>query len=214
MQEEQPSRSYINRPPVPPPRHSPTYPSHTHSQSQGAPSGYHTISPPAPASIHPGPGSRRRSDYVEHSSASYAGSYGGGYQSPPSAHQALPNSIAYPTAYPSGPRKIDYPSPQQLSHSANGYGHGHGHGSVPQPPPPAQGHGMERHDRYDRQDQRMGMGLPPPHAPQPAHSPGPIKRAPSMRAQEMMAMANGSSDDIRYWNDIALGLTGLKNLGK
>lgn len=33
-----------------------------------------------------------------------------------------------------------------------------------------------------------------------------------MRAQEMMNL--GSSDEMRYWNDVVLGLTGLKNLGK
>lgn len=211
-QEEQPSRSYLNKPPIPSPRHSPTY-GHSHSQSQGASSSsaYHSISPPAPASIHPGPGSRRRSDYVEHSSAAYAGTaYSGTYQSPPSHHAALPNSIPYPTAYPTGARKIDYPSPHQLN--AHNQPHAIGIGAnVPQPPPAAQGHAMERHERYDRPDARLGLGAPP-MPPQPTHSPGPIRRAPSMRAQEMMAQ--GSSDEIRYWNDVVLGLTGLKNLGK
>jgi ubiquitin carboxyl-terminal hydrolase 8 len=65
---------------------------------------------------------------------------------------------------------------------------------------------MERHDA-----RLLGLG-PPPVPPHSSHSPGPIRRAPSMRAQEMMNQ--GSSDEIRYWNDVVLGLTGLKNLGK
>lgn len=38
-----------------------------------------------------------------------------------------------------------------------------------------------------------------------------VVRSGSIRALDLVA---GGGDDVRYWNDVALGLTGLKNLGK
>lgn len=127
-------------------------PSHSISSSYNA----QPISPPPQASIHPGPGSRRRSDYVEHSNQAYSG-----YSAP----QA-----------PLSPRAtIDYPQAHALA-------------MVPQPPPPTQSHAMEKYDTRPS-----------------------VVRSGSIRGLDLVS---GGGDDVRYWNDVALGLTGLKNLGK
>lgn len=136
----QPSRPYVSSPP---PVHQPSR--HAPSNSVAS-SSYSPIAPPPQASIHPGPGARRRSDYVEHSTQPYSGSR------------------------PS----IDYPQPHALS--------------LVQPPPAAQGHGMERYDARPS-----------------------VVRSGSIRGLDLVA---NQGDDVRYWNDIVLGLTGLKNLGK
>lgn len=135
-----PSRSYVTSPPT---NHRP---SHSTSSNYNSPS----IAPPPQASIHPGPGVRRQSDYVEHHNQSYSG-----YVPPSSSRQP-----------------IDYPTPHGLSH--------------PQPPPPAASHVLER------QDQR------------PA-----VPRSTSIRGLDLVA--NGEA--VRYWSDVMLGLTGLKNFG-
>jgi len=57
-----------------------------------------------------------------------------------------------------------------------------------QPPPIAQAHGMERYD------------------PRPG-----VVRSGSIRGLDLVAR---EGDEVRYWNDVVLGLTGLKNLGK
>ena len=113
------------------------------------------IAPPPQASIHPGPGARRRSDYVEQHNQTYSG-----YTSPPP---------------PASRQSIDYPQAHALA-------------SVPQPPPPAQSHGLERYDM------------------RPA-----VVRSGSIRGLDLVSR---EGDEVRYWNDIVLGLTGLKNLGK
>jgi len=58
---------------------------------------------------------------------------------------------------------------------------------VPQPPPAAQGHVSERYDRSA------------------------VVRSTSIRGLDQVAK---DGDDVQYWNDVVLGLTGLKNLGK
>lgn len=137
-----PSRSYVSSPPTGHHR-----PSHSTSSNYNSPS----IAPPPQASIHPGPGVRRQSDYVEHHNQSYSGYV------PPSSSARQP---------------IDYPTPHGLSH--------------PQLPPMAASHVLER------QDQR------------PA-----VPRSTSIRGLDLVA--NGEA--VRYWNDVMLGLTGLKNFG-
>jgi ubiquitin carboxyl-terminal hydrolase 8 len=148
------SQPYVTSPPTLPSRH------HNPSSSgPSPPSSYssHPISAPPQASIHPGPGSRRRSDYVEQHNQPYSG-----YSSPPA---------------PASRASIDYPRPHSL-----------GAGSLVKPPPPAQGHGMERYDMR----------------------PG-VVRSGSIRGLDLVAR---EGDEVAYWNDVALGLTGLKNLGK
>lgn len=108
-----------------------------------------SIAPPPQASIHPGPGARRRSDYVEQHNQVYSG---------------------YNPSRPS----IDYPQAHALT-------------PIPQPPPVAQGHVSERYDRSA------------------------VVRSTSMRGLDQVAK---EGDDVQYWNDVVLGLTGLKNLGK
>jgi ubiquitin carboxyl-terminal hydrolase 8 len=134
---EYPSRSYL---PSPPPTSR-----HTASNSLS----YPTPAIVPPPQSHPGPGARRRSDYVEHHNQTYSG-----YNAPLSPRQG----------------HIDYPAPHAL-------------GSIPKPAP-SQSHVLERH------------GVP---------------RSQSIRALDLIAKEEG---EVRYWNDVALGMTGLKNLGK
>jgi len=141
-------RTYVSSPP---PLHSSTRPNHSPSPSlsqYASPS----IAPPPQASIHPGPGARRRSDYVEQHNQSYSG------YTPSSSRPS-----------------IDYPQAHALAH-------------VPQPPPAAQSHPSERSDPR-------------------AH----VVRSSSMRGLDQVAR---DGDELPYWNDVVLGLTGLKNLGK
>lgn len=144
-----PSRSYVTSPPTAGHRASHSTSSHYNSPS--------TIAPPPQASIHPGPGVRRQSDYVEHHNQAYSG-----YMSPNS------------TSSSRQPKSIDYPTPHGLALSH------------PQPPPPTAAHSLERYDA------------------RPA-----VPRSTSIRGLDLVA--NG--DEIRYWNDVMLGLTGLKNFG-
>jgi hypothetical protein len=58
--------------------------------------------------------------------------------------------------------------------------------SHPQPPPPVAAHTLERYD-----------------------SRPPVPRSTSIR--ELALVANGEA--VRYWGDVMLGLTGLKNFG-
>ena len=136
-----PSRSYATSPPT----------ASTHRPSNSL-SAYNSpsIAPPPQASIHPGPGPRRQSGYVEHHNQSYSG------------------------YIPSSRQPIDYPTPHGLSHSH------------PQPPPPTAAHSLERYDAR-------------PNVP----------RSSSIR--ELALVANG--EEVRYWGDVMLGLTGLKNFG-
>lgn len=106
---------------------------------------YSPIAPPPQASIHPGPGVRRQSDYVEHHNQSYSG-----YTNRP---------IEYPQA----------------------------HGLSPQIPAPTASHALERYDA------------------RPA-----VLRSGSVRGLDLVA---NQGDEVRYWNDVVLGLTGLKNFG-
>lgn len=144
-----PSRSYVSSPPGP-------GPSSNHRPSNSL-SAYNSpaIAPPPQASIHPGPGPRRQSDYVEHHNQSYSG-----YMPPPSSSSRPP-----------------------VANSGRGMGHSHAH---PQPPPPTAAHALERYD-----------------------SRPPVPRSTSIR--ELALVANG--EEVRYWGDVMLGLTGLKNFG-
>ncbi|WRT70548.1 uncharacterized protein IL334_007546 [Kwoniella shivajii] len=137
----QPSRSYA-----------PTSASHTRSPSNYS-SSTTTIAPPPQASIHPGPGARRRSDYLDQHGQTYSGS---AYAPTPSPRPA-----------------VDYPQAHALA-------------TVPQPPPAA----ISPMDRYDTR---------------PA-----VVRSGSIRGLDLVAR---EGDEVRYWNDVVLGLTGLKNLG-
>nr|XP_018259897.1 uncharacterized protein I303_07969 [Kwoniella dejecticola CBS 10117]OBR82055.1 hypothetical protein I303_07969 [Kwoniella dejecticola CBS 10117] len=139
----QPSRSYA-----------PSPISHTRSPSNYSSSATPIAAPPQ-ASIHPGPGARRRSDYLDQHGQTYSGS-------------AL-------TTAPSPRPAIDYPQAHALS-SAN----------LAQPPPAA----INPMDRYDTR---------------PA-----VVRSGSIRGLDLVAR---EGDEVRYWNDVVLGLTGLKNLG-
>lgn len=141
-------RAYVSSPP-PLPSHSRAH----HSPSPSLSSYTSPIAAPPQASIHPGPGARRRSDYVEQHNQAYSG-----YQSPSSRP-----SIDYPQAHALAP-------------------------NVPQPPPAAQSHVSERYDQRQT-----------------------VVRSGSMRGLDQMA---SGGDEVRYWNDVVLGLTGLKNLGK
>jgi len=136
-----PSRSYATSPP--------TASSHRPSNSLSAYNSPSIAAPPQ-ASIHPGPGPRRQSGYVEHHNQSYSG------------------------YIPTSRQPIDYPTPHGLSHSH------------PQPPPPTAAHSLERYDAR-------------PNVP----------RSSSIR--ELALVANG--EEVRYWGDVMLGLTGLKNFG-
>lgn len=53
--------------------YTPTY-RHHHSRTGSTYSSHGAIAAPPQASIHPGPGARRRSDYIEHTGQSYSGS--------------------------------------------------------------------------------------------------------------------------------------------
>ena len=142
-----PSRSYITSPPIAPsrPTHSPSHSLSSYSATSP------TIAPPPQASIRPGPGSRRRSEYVEQQNQPYTG-------------------------FTSSPRgSVDYPQAHALTR-------------VPQPPPAAQSPSFERYDT------------------RPA-----VVRSGSIRGLDLVAR---EGDEVRYWNDVVLGLTGLKNLGK
>nr|XP_019008054.1 uncharacterized protein I206_07222 [Kwoniella pini CBS 10737]OCF46835.1 hypothetical protein I206_07222 [Kwoniella pini CBS 10737] len=139
----QPSRSYA-----------PSPISHTRSPSNYSSSATPITAPPQ-ASIHPGPGARRRSDYLDQHGQAYSGS-------------AL-------TTAPSPRPAVDYPQAHALS-SAN----------LAQPPPAA----INPMDRYDTR---------------PA-----VVRSGSIRGLDLVAR---EGDEVRYWNDVVLGLTGLKNLG-
>lgn len=153
-------RTYVSSPP-PLSRHSVPTPSssssahrtHTPSQSLSSyTSSHHSIpQPPQAAVAHPGPGARRRSDYLEQQTQPYAGS--------------LHHGVA-------GGRSIDYPQAHPMV----------------QPPPAVQNHAMERYDT------------------RPA-----VVRSGSIRGLDLVAR---EGDEVRYWNDVVLGLTGLKNLGK
>jgi ubiquitin carboxyl-terminal hydrolase 8 len=68
------------------------------------------------------------------------------------------------------------------------YPQAHALAAVPQPPPAAQTQVFERYDT------------------RPA-----VARSGSIRALDLVAR---EGDEVRYWNDVVLGLTGLKNLGK
>ncbi len=136
-------------------RHGLVRSSHSPSGSLSSYSTQTTIAPPPQASLHPGPGARRRSDYVEQHNQTYSG-----YSTP-----------APPASKPS----IDYPQAHALA-------------SVPQPPPAAQSHALERYET------------------RPA-----VVRSGSIRGLDLVAR---EGDEVRYWNDVVLGLTGLKNLGK
>ncbi|ORX41170.1 hypothetical protein BD324DRAFT_613498 [Kockovaella imperatae] len=140
-------RPYVTSPTaLPLASHSPSKSTSSYSANQPS-----AIAPPPQASIRPGPGSRRRSDFVEHENQSYPG-----YASPPSRSS------------------VDYPQAHALA-------------KVPQPPPPAQSHSF---DRYDTR---------------PA-----VVRSGSIRGLDLVSR---EGDEVRYWNSVALGLTGLKNLG-
>ena len=140
---QNPSRSYASSPPTSGPSHRPTNSLSAYNSA--------SIAPPPQASIHPGPGPRRQSGYVEHHNQSYSG--------------YMPSQSRQP---------IDYPTPHGLSHSH------------PQPPPPTAAHSLERYDAR-------------PNVP----------RSSSIR--ELALVANG--EEVRYWGDVMLGLTGLKNFG-
>jgi ubiquitin carboxyl-terminal hydrolase 8 len=143
-QPQVPSRSYVSSPPTSAPTHRPS----NSISAYNSPA----IAPPPQASIHPGPGPRRQSGYVEHHNQSYSG-----YMAPSSSRPP-----------------IDYPTP-------HGLGHNH-----PQPPLPTASHALERYDS------------------RPA-----VPRSSSIR--ELNLVANG--EEVRYWGDVMLGLTGLKNFG-
>ncbi|WWD20590.1 hypothetical protein CI109_105066 [Kwoniella shandongensis] len=151
----QPSRSYV---PSPAPSHS-----HNHSQSSSY-SSQTTIAPPPQASIHPGPGARRRSDYVEQHGQSYSG------------YPAAASPVTSPPPHSSTRPAIDYPQAHALGVAAR----------VPQPPPAV----VTPLERYDTR---------------PA-----VVRSGSIRGLDLVAR---EGDEVRYWNDVVLGLTGLKNLG-
>jgi len=129
--------------------------SHSPSKSLSSYSSQSTIAAPPQASIHPGPGVRRRSDYIEQHNQTYSG-----YTSSPP---------------PTSRSSIDYPQAHALA-------------AVPQPPPAAASHGLERYET------------------RPA-----VVRSGSIRGLDLVAR---EGDEVRFWNDIVLGLTGLKNLGK
>lgn len=133
-----PSRSYIT---------SPVIGHHRHSQSTSSNYNSPSIAAPPQASIHPGPGVRRQSDYVEHHNQTYSG-----YVPPSSSRQP-----------------IDYPTPHGLA--------------LPQP---TASHALERQD----------------------HRPA-VPRSTSIRGLDLVV--NGET--VKYWNDVVLGLTGLKNFG-
>jgi ubiquitin carboxyl-terminal hydrolase 8 len=137
-----------------PSRHYMTSPNAYRPSSSNSLSSYNSptsIAPPPQASIHPGPGVRRQSDYVEHHNQAYSG-------------YIPPN------------RPIEYPQ-----------AHGLGHSNTPQPPPPTASHALERYDA------------------RPA-----VVRSGSIRGLDLVA---NQGDEVRYWNDVVLGLTGLKNFG-
>nr|ODN90061.1 ubiquitin carboxyl-terminal hydrolase 8 [Cryptococcus depauperatus CBS 7841] len=194
---------------------------HTHSQSQSyAPniplayqhsrtgSSYSThgaIAALPQASIHPGPGARRRSDYVEHNGQAYSGT-ATPVTSPPAPSAS---SGAYYTSPPppstagiiSSRQSIDYPQAHALA-------------KVPVPmPPPAAARPMDRTDY---------ASTPMVHSGSLNNAQGPgVIRSNAVRGLDRAAngydgyIKNGfnGNDRCGYWQDVVLGITGLKNLG-
>lgn len=146
------SHHYMSSPQIP---HtlSPPRPTHRTSGSLSSYDNHTPIASPPPASIRPGPDSRRRSDYVEQHNQPYSG-----YPSPGGRQTS-----------------IDYPQAHSL-------------GAMPQVPPATQAHSLERYDARPS-----------------------VIRSGSIRGLDLVA---SQGDEVRYWNDVVLGLTGLKNLGK
>ncbi|OXG41036.1 ubiquitin carboxyl-terminal hydrolase 8 [Cryptococcus neoformans Bt15] len=192
--------------------YTPTY-RHHHSRTGSTYSSHGAIAAPPQASIHPGPGARRRSDYIEHTGQSYSGSASTSpsiqstgttpqpqqqyYTSPPlpASNSMTPSisSIASPRA------SIDYPQAHALA-------------KVPVPmPPPAVARPMERHDAYTSAHVHAqslvptssGYGQLPPQ--------GQVTRSQAMRGLD--GVTAGGKDKVGYWRDVVLGITGLKNLG-
>ncbi|XAO22189.1 hypothetical protein I312_100956 [Cryptococcus bacillisporus CA1280] len=190
--------------------YTPTY-RHHHSRTGSTYSFHGAIAAPPQASIHPGPGARRRSDYIEHTGQSYSGSTATSpsiqststtpqpqqqyYTSPP-----LPasNSMTPSISSMASPRaSIDYPQAHALAKV-----------SVPMPPP-AVARPMERHDAYTSAHAQSlvptasGYGKLPPQ--------GQVTRSQAMRGLD--SVSAGGKDKVGYWRDVVLGITGLKNLG-
>lgn len=157
--------------------------------------GHHVVSPPprshaASAPLrHPNGSSTSLSSYAPQSS------YGS-----PTAVAPPPQASINPG--PMARRRSDYveqhnqaysgySSPQApTSKSSLDYPQAHPLTKIPQPPPAAASHALERHDPR-----------------------GQIPRSQSVMSMDAMSvLPNG--EDMKYWNDIALGLSGLKNLGK
>ncbi|WVQ85882.1 hypothetical protein IAT38_008050 [Cryptococcus sp. DSM 104549] len=182
----EPSRSYVSHShtqsqPYPTPHQpqpKPYAPHHGHTSSY---SSHGAIAAPPQASIHPGPGARRRSDYVEHSGQHYSGS----------ASPAQPPQAGYFTSPPPGPGPGGLVSPRQNID----YPQAHALANVPMPPP-AVAKPMERYD-YTQQG--------------PAVAQGQLKRSDVHRG--LSAVANQRGEKVEYWEDVVLGITGLKNLG-
>ncbi|KIR42515.1 ubiquitin carboxyl-terminal hydrolase 8 [Cryptococcus deuterogattii 99/473] len=189
--------------------YTPTY-RHHHSRTGSTYSFHGAIAAPPQASIHPGPGARRRSDYIEHTGQSYSGSTATSpsiqststtpqpqqyYTSPP-----LPasNSMTPSLSSMASPRaSIDYPQTHALA-------------KVPVPmPPPAVARPMERYDAYTSAHAQSlvptasGYGKLPPQ--------GQVTRSQAMRGLD--SVSAGGKDKVGYWRDVVLGITGLKNLG-
>jgi hypothetical protein len=167
--------------------------------------------PPAPASL-AYPSSRRRSEYVDQTSA-YTG-YPGSFGSPTSLHSSnggglgssglggvapqRGQSIDYPTLSPSSSSSLDRPPPQVAPHRKSSMSISHPPSSVtsslPQPPPVAATPPLERNASRGALVRSGSLSFP--------------------TLSEDGKLVQSSGNEVTYWGDEMVGLSGLKNLGK
>lgn len=158
--------------------------------------------PPATASL-AYPSSRRRSEYVDQTSA-YTG-YPGSYGSPTSLHMNGP--VGGAGSVPQRGQSIDYPtlSPSTQDRPLPPVQHRKSSMSISHPPPSV----------------ASSLPQPPPVAATPPlernASRGALVRTGSLSfptLSEEGKLVQSGGNEVTYWGDEIVGLSGLKNLGK
>ncbi|WVQ70525.1 hypothetical protein IAR50_000044 [Cryptococcus sp. DSM 104548] len=178
--------------------------SHQHHRTGSSYSGQAPIAAPPQASIHPGPGARRRSDYIEHSGQTYSGA-----PTPSTSSTPQPQSqVQSPTSnyYSSPPLAPSATISQNLTSPRQGvdYPQAHALAKVTMPPPIARP--MERHDYSSGGGYMPGKG----------HGQGQGLLVKSHAQRDLRSNGYGHAvgqERVGYWLDVMVGLTGLKNLG-
>ncbi|ODN86082.1 hypothetical protein L198_07375 [Cryptococcus wingfieldii CBS 7118] len=181
---------------------SPPPSSHQHHRTGSSYSVQAPIAAPPQASIHPGPGARRRSDYIEHSGQTYSGA------TPSTSSTPQPQSQSQATSPTS-----NYYSPPSTSIAQNltsprqgvDYPQAHALAKVAMPPPVARP--MERHDYSS-----MGGGYMPGQGHGQGQGQGHLVKSHAQRDLRQNGVVAGG-EKVGYWLDVVVGLTGLKNLG-